>query len=65
MATKPMEASPAVEQAATKAAKSVVETKEVLTRQRYITFIILVLTAWVARGFLLPLAWASVLAIAE
>jgi predicted PurR-regulated permease PerM len=50
---------------AEKAAESVVESTAVLTRQRYVTFIILLLTAWVARGFLLPLAWAAVLAIAE
>ncbi|MGI4875930.1 MAG: AI-2E family transporter [Janthinobacterium lividum] len=50
---------------ADEAARSVIETTEVLTRQRYITFLILLLTAWVARGFLLPLAWAAVLAIAE
>ena len=42
-----------------------VETKAVLTRQRYLTFLILLLAAWVARGFLLPLAWAAVLAVAE
>lgn len=46
-------------------AKAVIETTAVLTRQRYLTFLILLLTAWVARGFLLPLAWAAVLAIAE
>ena len=33
-----------------------VETEAVLTRQRYLTFLILLLAAWVARGFLLPLA---------
>ena len=41
-----------------------IETKAVLTRQRHVTFVILALAAWTARGFLLPLAWASVLAIA-
>ena len=46
------------------AAARAVETKAVLTRQRYVTFVILALAAWTARGFLLPLAWASVLAIA-
>ena len=50
---------------AEKAAATVVESTAVLTRQRYVTFVILLLTAWVARGFLLPLAWAAVLAIAE
>lgn len=49
---------------ADRAATVAVETKSVLTRQRYLTFAILLLAAWVARGFLLPLAWAAVLAIA-
>ena len=47
------------------AAAQAVETKAVLTRQQYLTVFILLLAAWVARGFLLPLAWATVLAIAE
>ena len=57
---------PATEQrVADKAAARAVETRAVLARQRYLTFFILILAAWVARGFLLPLAWAAVLAIAE
>ncbi len=59
------EPAPAVEQAAATAANAALETKAVLTRQRYVTFAILLLAAWTARGFLLPLAWAAVLAIAE
>ena len=58
-------ARPAEDRIDENAAKSIIETTEVLTRQRYMTFLILLLTAWVARGFLLPLAWAAVLAIAE
>lgn len=50
---------------ADQAAAQAVETRAVLTRQRYLTLLILALAAWVARGFLLPLAWAGVLAIAE
>ena len=50
---------------AERAAEAVVESTAVLTRQRYVTFFILLLTAWVARGFLLPLACAALLAIAE
>ena len=53
-----------VERAADQAARQTVETRAVLTRQRYVTFVVLALAAWTARGFLLPLAWASVLAIA-
>ena len=47
------------------AAGRAVETRAVSTRQRWLTALILLLAAWVARGFLLPLAWAAVLAIAE
>jgi predicted PurR-regulated permease PerM len=59
-----------VNQAATEATteRAVVkaaESRAVLTRQRYLTVAILLLAAWVARGFLLPLAWAAVLAVAE
>lgn len=50
---------------ADRAAVKAVETKAVLTRQRYLTVLILLVAAWVARGFLLPLAWAAVLAVAE
>lgn len=53
------------EKTADRAAVKAVETKAVLSRQRYLTLLILVLAAWVARGFLLPLAWAAVLAVAE
>ncbi|WP_174278311.1 AI-2E family transporter [Sphingomonas bacterium] len=52
-------------EATEQAVVAAVETKAVLTRQRYLTFLILLLAAWVARGFLLPLAWAAVLAVAE
>jgi len=58
-------ATPPQSRATEQAVVTAVETKAVLTRQRYLTFLILLLAAWVARGFLLPLAWAAVLAVAE
>lgn len=39
-------------------------TRTVLTRQRWLTFLIIALAAYVARSFLTPIAWAAVLAIA-
>ena len=60
-----MNATPPQSRATEQAVVTAVETKAVLTRQRYLTFLILLLAAWVARGFLLPLAWAAVLAVAE
>jgi predicted PurR-regulated permease PerM len=37
----------------------------VRTRQVYLTFVILALSGWIAFEFLIPLAWATVFAIAE
>lgn len=43
----------------------VVERKGVRTRQLYLTLVFIGLAAWMALEFLAPLAWASVIAIAE
>jgi predicted PurR-regulated permease PerM len=39
------------------------QARAVWVRQRYLTFFILLLAAWISRSFLTPLAWAAVLAV--
>lgn len=51
------------EQVATEAALRVVERRSVRTRQRNLTFLILLIAIWISRSFLTPVAWAAVLAV--
>jgi len=39
------------------------QARAVRARQRYLTFFILLLAAWISRSFLTPVAWAAVLAV--